>query len=47
MRLILSRVLYRYDLHMTDGAAGFAPETQKAYFLWEKKPLLIRVSQRT
>ncbi|KAF2419582.1 putative toxin biosynthesis cytochrome P450 monooxygenase [Tothia fuscella] len=45
MRLILARLIFRFDLELTNGA-DFSPEKQKIHFLWSKPPLYIRVSDR-
>ena len=44
MRLILARVLWNFDLELCDESKGWSD--QKAYILWEKPPLLCKLSFR-
>ncbi|KAM0328787.1 hypothetical protein ACHAQA_005201 [Verticillium albo-atrum] len=43
MRLILARVLFDFDLELEPQSKGWL-ETQKAYSLWDKPPLNIRLT---
>ncbi|KAL9950029.1 hypothetical protein D7B24_001162 [Verticillium nonalfalfae] len=43
MRLILARVLYDFDLELAPQSEGWL-ETQKAYSLWNKPPLEIKLT---
>lgn len=46
MRLILAKVLWNFDLSLTEVSEGWA-ETQRTYTLWEKPPLMVKISRRT
>ncbi|KAL2163969.1 hypothetical protein VTH06DRAFT_3182 [Thermothelomyces fergusii] len=43
MRLVLARLFFRFDLALCGESARWADD-QRAYVLWEKKPLLCRVA---
>lgn len=43
MRLILSRVLHRYDIKLADEAQDWIAE-QKIFTIWEKIPLMVLVT---
>jgi hypothetical protein len=44
MRLILARLLWNFDFELIDKK--FEWTRQKAYLVWEKKPLMVRVKVR-
>lgn len=46
MRLILAKVLWNFDLGLTESCEGWA-EKQRTFALWEKLPLMIRVRERS
>lgn len=46
MRLILCKVLYKYDLELDPGSEGWM-EKQKMYALWEKKPMFVKFKERS
>jgi cytochrome P450 len=46
MRLILARIIYRFDMELDSGDESFAPEKQKVFFFWSKPPLLVRLHDR-
>jgi cytochrome P450 len=46
MRMILARILYRFDLELNDGDESFAPEKQNIFFFWSKPPLLVKLRDR-
>ena len=41
MRLIMARMLWNFDLELADQ--DFEWTKQKAYIVWEKEPLMVRV----
>lgn len=41
MRLILTKVLYNFDLELCPESEGWAD--QKVYLLWEKHPLMVKL----
>lgn len=43
IRLILARVLWNFDMELDPSSTNWAD--QKTYFLWEKRPLKVRLSQ--
>ncbi|RYO79135.1 hypothetical protein DL764_010045 [Monosporascus ibericus] len=45
MRLLLSKVLFNFDLQLCDESRDWAD--QKVYILWQKKPLMCRAVQVT
>lgn len=46
MRLIAAKVLYNFDFVFCEDGAAAAWTDQKAYVLWQKKPLMCRVVER-
>lgn len=44
MRLILAKMLWHYDLELDEAKTGDWLD-QKAWGLWEKKPLYVRISK--
>jgi cytochrome P450 len=42
MRLILTKVLYNFDLELLPESANWIDD-QKVYSLWQKTPLMVRV----
>jgi cytochrome P450 len=42
MRLILTKVLYNFDLELLPQSANWIDD-QKVYILWEKLPLMVKV----
>ena len=42
MRLILARLLYKFDLELADEAQDWIGE-QKIFTVWEKIPLMVHV----
>lgn len=46
MRLVAAKVLYNFDLSFCAENAGAPWTDQKAYVLWEKKPLLCCIKAR-
>lgn len=44
MRIILSKVLWHFDLKMEPESDGWLD--QKCYVLWEKSPLMVTVTAR-
>lgn len=38
MRLILARLIFNFDLSLSENSQGWIAE-QKVWILWEKKPL--------
>ena len=45
MRLILTRVLWNFDMELCEGMDGWI-EKQKTYVLWAKGPLNVRLRKR-
>ena len=45
MRLLLSKLLYHFDLVVDDESRNWTE--QNVYILWQKKPLMCRLSPRT
>jgi hypothetical protein len=45
MRLILARIIFRFDLELC-ADSDFAPEKQKVHFFWAKPELKINVYER-
>ena len=45
MRSILARLLWHFDLTLCEESRGW--ENQKAYLLWDKPPLWVKLSHRT
>lgn len=45
MRLILARLLWNFDFELLDK--NFDWTRQKAFVVWDKDPLMVRVKQRT
>ena len=41
MRLILTKVLYNFDLELCAGSEGWLE--QPVYTLWDKQPLMVKV----
>ena len=46
MRLILARILYRFDFELAPGAEDWIGQ-QKIYTLWEKPPLPVYLKPAT
>lgn len=44
-KLILSRVLYRFNFELKEESVGWM--AQKAYVLWEKPPMYVYVTPRS
>lgn len=44
MRIILARVIYNFDMKLAEGSEHWI-ENQKVYFLWEKGPLYVHLTQ--
>lgn len=44
MRLIITRILWNFDLEMCDGMEQWSK--QKIYTLWEKGPLMVKLNPR-
>lgn len=44
MRLILTKTLYNFDLTLCEESKRWAD--QKTYIMWEKKPLMVRLTPR-
>ncbi|KAH8808674.1 toxin biosynthesis cytochrome P450 monooxygenase [Xylogone sp. PMI_703] len=44
MRLILARILWNFDLHLTPGTENW--ENQEMYILWQKGPLKVTITER-
>lgn len=44
MRLILAKVLWHFDLELDETCQDWA-ESQRTFALWEKPPLLVRLSK--
>lgn len=48
MRLVLARMIWRFDLESLDGAVEWDPQGEmknmRAYSTWEKPPLKVRIS---
>ncbi len=42
MRLILTRVLWRFDLELVNDQEDWV-SSQRIFSLWEKKPLMVRL----
>jgi hypothetical protein len=42
IQLILARILFKFNLESADGNADW--DDQKAFVLWEKKPLMCRLT---
>ncbi|KAL3485494.1 cytochrome protein [Aspergillus germanicus] len=43
--LILARILWSFDLQLAPGCAGW--DEQRAFLIWEKAPLLVKLTSRT
>lgn len=43
MRLILARLLWKFDLEMMPGGEGWSD--QKVFFLWDKKKLDVKLTE--
>ncbi|KAH7065480.1 cytochrome P450 [Macrophomina phaseolina] len=44
MRIILARVIYNFDMKLAEGSEHWI-DNQKVYFLWEKGPLYVHLTQ--
>jgi hypothetical protein len=44
MRLVLARVLWEFDFELLPESNNWFD--QKSYFLWEKKPLMVKLESR-
>jgi cytochrome P450 len=44
IRLILAKVLYRFDFSLVPESVGW--DKQKTFFLWEKKKLMVTLKLR-
>lgn len=44
MRIILARILWDFDLELGDRMEGW--ERQTIFGIWEKPPLMVKVSKR-
>jgi hypothetical protein len=42
IQLILARILFKFDLEIGDGNEDW--DDQKAFVLWEKRPLMVRLA---
>jgi hypothetical protein len=42
MRLIAAKLLWSFDMTLEESSAGW--DIQKSYNIWEKKPLMVKVS---
>lgn len=42
MRLIAAKLLWSFDMTLEESSTGW--EIQKAYNIWEKKPLMVKLS---
>lgn len=45
MRLILARTLWNFDLELCDESLNWQ-DGQRIFTVWEKKPLLVKVTAR-
>lgn len=45
MRLIFARLLWNFDFELVDK--DFTWTKQKAFIVWDKEPLMVKVNQRT
>lgn len=45
MRLIMSRLLWNFDLELVDGYENWDSE-QRIHFIWEKGPLMVKLIPR-
>lgn len=45
MRLILAKVLWNFDLKLTEESQDWA-ESQRTFALWEKPPLMVETRER-
>jgi hypothetical protein len=43
MRLIMSRLLFNFDLELAAGSESWGV-AQKAYLVWEKGPLMVKLT---
>jgi hypothetical protein len=44
MKLILARVLFDFDLELTEESKDWA--NQKVYSFWQKPPLLVKLTEK-
>ena len=44
MRLLLSHVLFQFDLELSDKSAGVDWFDQESHILWEKQPLFVKMT---
>jgi len=42
MRLIISRLLYAFDISLADDKKDWI-SSQRAYFVWDKQPLMVNL----
>jgi len=45
MRLIFARLIYQFDLTLAPGTGNWI-DRQRAFALWEKKPLNVHIKAR-
>jgi cytochrome P450 len=45
MRLILARILWKFDLELLDKSHDWYTR-QKTYLAWEKPPLMVNIRER-
>jgi len=43
MRLILSKILWNFDIELCEESRNWA--NQRQFMLWEKKPLMVRLKK--
>lgn len=46
MRMVLTKVLFNFDLQLADPSEDWWT-TQNTFFVWQKKPLMVKLSPRT
>lgn len=47
MRLILARIVWNFDMHLTDESHGFVENSKVYYLSWEKAPMSVRLTPRS
>lgn len=47
MRLVAARVLLRFDIELAEGTSDSWLDDQRVFVIWEKTPLMIKLTERT
>lgn len=46
MRMVIAKVLFNFDLELADKSEDWW-RTQNTFFVWQKKPLMVKLTPRT